>query len=340
MTSQHAIGLERTVPGPSSPPAARRVEDGAAAPAATEGALCAIEVQGLRKMYGETVAIADLSFDVPRGSIFGLLGPNGAGKTTTLECVEGLRDPDAGSISVIGIDPVSHPRRLRDAIGVQLQTGGLPETMTPREAVRLFSHYHRRSPDYSILDRFGLSEKANAQHGTLSTGQKRRLALALAVAHDPHVLFLDEPTAGLDVESRTELHAMMSELKAAGKTIVLATHDMAEAEKLCDLIAIVIKGQLAVVGTPDQITASGDQRTRISVCTLAGSVATSRPELPGATLSDVRDGYAHYQSDNPGRSISALLALLEREQDEIVDLRVERPSLEERFVEIIRRNGK
>ncbi len=339
----------------------------------------ALEVSDLRKTYGDTVAVDGLSFTVPRGTIFGLLGPNGAGKTTALECIEGLRQPDGGTISVMGIDPVSHPRRLWNAIGVQLQTSGLPETMTPREAVRFFSRYHGKQPSYGVIDRFGLSAKADTQYGALSVGQKRRLALALAVAHEPRLLFLDEPTAGLDVESRMELHAMMQELRQAGDTIVLATHDMAEAEKLCDLIAIIIAGKLAVVGTPAQITAAGDRRSRITVSSSAGALFGGRAgsrqavpagaqaethsdaeraagahgagvqagesepggaDLPDAVLTAVRDGYLHYHSENPARTVAALLRILEEENDELLDLRVERPSLEERFIEITRRNGK
>ena len=299
----------------------------------------ALEICEVSKRYGGTVAVDRLSFEVPHGVIFGLLGPNGAGKTTTLECIEGLRTPDSGSIRVMGIDPVAHPRSLWNVIGVQLQTSGLPETMTSREALTFFSRYHGNAPDFSVLDRFGLKAKANDQYVNLSTGQKRRLALALAVAHDPDVLFLDEPTAGLYVESRMELHAMMGELKDAGKTIILATHDMAEAEKLCDTIAIIIGGRLAVIGTPSQITAAGDKRTRITISSVKGTIASQKPKIPDATLIEAADGYTRYHSENPARPVAALLSILEKEDDELLDLRVERPTLEERFVEITRRNG-
>lgn len=221
---------------------------------------------------------------------------------------------------------------------MQLQTSGLPDTMTGREALAFFSRYHQRTPDYSILDRFGLKAKAQQQYGTLSVDQKRRLALAIAVSHEPQIVILDEPTAGLDVESRMELHEMMRELKAAGTTIVLATHDMAEAEKLCDRIAIIIQGKLGVVGTPSQITAAGDQRTRIQVASANGTFLNGAPELPGAVLTGVADGYARYSSESPSKPLSALIRLLEEHNDELVDLRVEHPSLEERFMEITRRN--
>jgi ABC-2 type transport system ATP-binding protein len=301
----------------------------------------ALEVHELQKNYGTTKAVDKLSFTVHSGEIFGLLGPNGAGKTTTLECVEGLRKPDGGRISVLGIQPGTS-RRLWDAIGVQLQSSALPDTMTPRESLAFFSHYHGIKPDYAILERMGLSRKMNDQCANLSTGQKRRLSLALCVAHNPELVFLDEPTAGLDVESRMELHTMMRQLRDEGKTIVIATHDMAEAQKLCDTIGIVIAGKLAVIGTPAQVTASGDQRTRISISSEFGTVGRQKPDLPKANFINEKDGYTLYQSDSPGDSVVALMAFIAEQQDVLVDLRVERPSLEERFMEILekRRNGK
>ncbi|UCG24912.1 MAG: ABC transporter ATP-binding protein, partial [Chloroflexota bacterium] len=189
-----------------------------------------IVVNDFRKVYGDFVAVDGITFDVQQGEIFGLLGPNGAGKTSTLESLEGLRAPDGGSLVVAGVDPAKEPRKLRNVIGVQLQSSGLPETITPNEAMKFFGAYHDVPPRYELLERLGLGEKRNAQFHQLSTGQQRRLALALAVAHEPQVLFLDEPTAGLDVASRVELHDLIRERQAQGATIILATHDMAEAE--------------------------------------------------------------------------------------------------------------
>lgn len=297
-----------------------------------DGSLC---VRELTKRYGETVAVDHLSFTVTPGTIYGLLGPNGAGKTTTLECIEGLRSPDSGEIRVIGIDPASQPRRLANVIGVQLQESGLPATMTVGEAVEFFSRYHGRPAPTGILERFGLVERRNVQYGNLSTGQRRRLALALAVAHGPQVLFLDEPTAGLDVQSRAELHQLMQELRGDGITIVLSTHDMAEAEKLCDRIGIIIKGQLVIEGTPSQITAAGDQRTKIRVASAHATVADTETEFPGATRVASEEGYAAFWSQTPADSVAAILAFLKEQDDELIDLRVERPSLEERFMEIM-----
>ena len=300
----------------------------------------ALEVRDLTKRYGPTIAVDRLTFSVAAGTIYGLLGPNGAGKTTTLECIEGLRAPDEGSISVCGIDPTTHPKALWATIGVQLQESALPKTMTPREAVVFFSRYHKVEPRLDLLARFGLAAHADKQYGAMSVGQRRRLSLALSVAHGPKLVLLDEPTAGLDVESRVELHEMMRELRRDGTTIVLSTHDMAEAEKLCDRIGIIIGGRLAIEGTPHQITAAGHQRTKIRVASMRGTIRADAPELAGAepvngsAEAHGDDGYSAYWSTRPADSVAAILDYLKRSEDELVDLRVERPSLEDRFVEI------
>ncbi|MGB2956413.1 MAG: ABC transporter ATP-binding protein, partial [Anaerolineales bacterium] len=213
-----------------------------------------IEVKDFRKTYGDFVAVDGITFNVNKGEIFGLLGPNGAGKTSTLESLEGLRAPSSGSVRVAGIDPTKESRKLRNLIGVQLQSAGLPESITPDEAMKLFTSYHGVDPRFDLLDRLGLSEKRKAQFFELSTGQQRRLALALAVAHDPQLLFLDEPTAGLDVGTRVELHDLIRELQTAGTTIIMATHDMAEAEEMSDRVAILLNQKLATIGTPLEIT--------------------------------------------------------------------------------------
>ena len=205
-----------------------------------------VSVTEFRKVYGDFVAVDGIDFAVQQGEIFGLLGPNGAGKTTTLECLEGLRQPDGGSLRVAGVDPTKEPQKLRNVIGVQLQSSGLPETITADEAMKFFCAYHGVKPRYDLLERLGLAEKRKAQFYELSTGQQRRLALALAVAHEPQVLFFDEPTAGLDVASRVELHELMREQQAKGTTIILATHDMAEAEEMSDRVAILLSGKIYI----------------------------------------------------------------------------------------------
>jgi ABC-2 type transport system ATP-binding protein len=293
-----------------------------------------IVVNDFRKSYDDFVAVDGISFDVKQGEIFGLLGPNGAGKTSTLESLEGLRDPDGGSLIVAGVDPAKEPRKLRNVIGVQLQSSGLPETITPNEAMKFFCAYHDVPPRYELLERLGLGEKRNAQFHQLSTGQQRRLALALAVAHDPRVLFLDEPTAGLDVASRVELHELMRERQAQGATIILATHDMAEAEEMSDRVAILLRGKIATVGSPMEITATGADLTKVSVRSKASVLLRNGHSIPAVSQSLVKDEYAIYFSTDIGRTVAAVINSIEAEGDSLIDLRVERPSLEDRFLEI------
>ncbi len=293
-----------------------------------------IEVSDFRKTYGEFVAVDGITFDVQEGEIFGLLGPNGAGKTSTLESLEGLRSADGGSLRVAGIDPAREARELRHVIGVQLQSGGLPESITPEEAMNFFSAYHNVAPRFDLLERLGINGKRKAQFHELSTGQQRRLALALAVAHNPRVLFLDEPTAGLDVASRAELHGLMWEMQSNGTTIILATHDMAEAEEVSDRVAILLNGTLATVGTPLEITATGAGLTKVSVRTVENSLANPGLAFPAVNHQLVKDTYHIYFSADIGPTVSAVIDYVEAQGDTLTDLRVERPSLEDRFLEI------
>ena len=196
-----------------------------------------------------------------------MLGPNGAGKTTILECLEGMRKSDGGTLNVDGCNPQSDGRHLRQILGVQLQSSSLPEAIRPGEAMMLTCAWHGLSPRYDLLGHFGLDPQDKKLYCEMSTGQKRRLHLALALASNPTVVVLDEPTAGLDVQGRAQLHDSIRELKATGVTILLATHDMAEAESLCDRIAIIIRGRIAATGTPAQITSAGNAETRITLRT-------------------------------------------------------------------------
>jgi ABC-2 type transport system ATP-binding protein len=295
-----------------------------------------IEVKDFSKSYGKHVAVDGISFDVRVGEIFGLLGPNGAGKTSTLECLEGLRMPSGGSLQVAGLDPASNSRKLSNHIGVQLQSAGLPESITPDEAMKLFCAYHNVAPRADLLERVGLTEKKHEQFFKLSAGQQRRLVLALAVVHNPRVLFLDEPTAGLDVASRVELHDMMRELQAGGTTIILATHDMAEAEQMSDRVAIMLQGKIVTIGTPLEITATGAGLTKISVRTQSSSLSDPAIIFPDASQHLFKDDYDIYFSANIGLTVPAIIATIESRGDTLIDLRVERPSLEDRFLEITR----
>jgi ABC-2 type transport system ATP-binding protein len=266
---------------------------------------------------------------VAAGEVVGLLGPNGAGKTTTLECIEGLRRPDDGDVHIAG-----DRARRADVMGVQLQTGALPADMTVGESMRFFCAYHGVAPRDDLLERFGLAEARRRRYGDLSVGNQRRLALALAIAHRPALVLLDEPTAGLDVASRAELHAIVRELAAQGTAVLLATHDMAEAEKIADRVCILLQGRVVAEGTPREITATGASMTKVSVATEDGVFASGAVSLAAAALREATGGYAVYFSNDPATTVAALLVELTSRGDRLVDLRVERPSLEERFLEI------
>ena len=214
----------------------------------------AIEISGLTKRYGPVVAVHGLSLTVSCGETFGLLGPNGAGKTTTVECIEGVRRPDGGSIRVLGIDAVRYPQQVKARIGVQLQATSLPPLITPREALELFaSFYPNHRPAASLLGWAGLAEQADRPYERLSGGQKQRLALALALVNDPELVILDEPTAGLDAHARNELHELIKQFRDEGRTVLLTTHYIEEAEKLCDRVAILHRGRLIACGHPAEL---------------------------------------------------------------------------------------
>jgi len=298
-----------------------------------------IQVKDFRKTYGNLIAVEGISFEVERGEIFGLLGPNGAGKTSTLESLEGLRIPDGGLLRVMDVDPARQSGKLPNLIGVQLQTSSMPESIRLDEAMKFFCAYHGVVPRYDLLDRFGLKEKKRAQYHQLSAGQQRRLGLALAVAHHPQVLFLDEPTAGLDVASRIELHNLMRELQTSGTTIILATHDMAEADELSTRLAILLRGKIVATGTPLALTATGAGLTKISVRTKDSSISDAQLSFPAVSQRSVKEEYVIYYSRDIGPTISAILTYLKDKEDTLLDLRVERPSLEDRFLEITNIGG-
>jgi ABC-2 type transport system ATP-binding protein len=297
-----------------------------------------IEVKNLTKTYENTIAVDEVSFSIQEGEIFGLLGPNGAGKTSMLECMEGLREPTSGYIKVGGIDPSHDPRKVHNLIGVQLQSAALPESITPSEAMRIFCAYHSVPPRLGLLEELGLMEKKDVQFLELSSGQKQRLFLALAVAHNPKVLFLDEPTAGLDVSSRFILHDLIKELKSKNTTIFLATHDMAEADQLSDRVGIIVRGKLITIGTPLEITATGSCLTKISVRSKNDSMDDAAPSIPDVERWVCKDDYKIFFSTNITSTISAIIAAIETHKDTLIDLRVERPSLEDRFLEITQTN--
>ena len=294
-----------------------------------------LQVENLVKSYGDVHAVRGVSFTVDEGEVFGLLGPNGAGKTSTVEILEGLRDLDSGRVSVCGLDPQRDSQALKHEIGAALQSTSLPEKLRVMEALRLFaSFYKRRRNPEELLKRFGLEEKRNAFYGKLSGGQKQRLALAMALVNDPKVLFFDEPTAGLDPQVRREIYDIIEELKHEKKTIVMTTHYIEEAERLCDRVAIVDHGKVVALGTPRELKSRAGSATRIEV-------RLAKPEVDGALkklegVSDARelDGAYVIHSLRPPKTIVDLVKHLEAEGNELVSLEIASPSLEDVFIEM------
>jgi ABC-2 type transport system ATP-binding protein len=323
----------------SGPGAGRKGRRGLLAKALEASSGAAVEVEGLVKRYGTLTAVNGLSFRAERGRILALLGPNGAGKTSALECVEGIKRPEGGRIRILGMDGTRGGRAAMLAMGIQLQTNGLPPAMTPREAFRFFAGYRGRKPDMAAAERFGLGPKMDAPYMGLSEGQKRRLSLALATAHGPSVLILDEPTAGLDVESRTELHAIIRELKEDGTAVILASHDMAEVEKLADSAIVMLSGKAVASGSPRELRDGSSGTSRLACSSRDGKLVRERPALPGASFEIAEGDKAVYRSADPGRAVTALVAWLGEHGDALAELSVESPSLEERFMEIVRRKS-
>jgi len=294
-----------------------------------------IQVENLVKSYGDVHAVRGVSFTVDEGEVFGLLGPNGAGKTSTVEILEGLRDLDGGSVSVCGLDPQRDSQALKHEIGAALQSTSLPDKLRVMEALRLFaSFYKRRRNPEELLKRFGLEEKRNTFYSQLSGGQKQRLALAMALLNDPKVLFFDEPTAGLDPQVRREIYDIIEELKREKKTIVMTTHYIEEAERLCDRVAIVDHGKVVALGTPRELKSHSGGTTRIEV-------RLAKPEPDGALkklegVADARelDGAYVIHSHRPPKTIVDLVKHLEAEGNELVSLEIASPSLEDVFIEM------
>lgn len=293
-----------------------------------------VSIKGLVKKYGSFTAVNGIDIEVKRGEVFGLLGPNGAGKTTTLECLEGMRKADCGNLSVAGCNPQSEERKLRRKLGVQLQSSSLPDSIQVGEAISLICSWHNVSVPRDLIKKFSVDELLKKQYKGLSTGQKRRLHLVLSLVNNPDVVILDEPTAGLDVQSRAQLHEEIRSIKSQGITVLLATHDMAEAEELCDRIAILIHGKIAVCGTPEQITAAGSKKTHISLHTSKGSLLPGK-DIGGASFIKSKDGYIEWDCLDVASSLTEILMCVQNAHDTVEDLRVERPSLEERFLEIV-----
>ena len=294
-----------------------------------------LSVRDLRKSYGRVEAVRGVSFEVQDREILGLLGPNGAGKTTTLECLIGLREPDAGEIEVCGLDARRRPRDVKQKIGAALQTTALQDKITPREALTLFASFYERSAQpEELLKRFSLSEKADATFDTLSGGKRQRLALALAFVNKPELVFLDEPTAGLDPQSRRDLHGEISGMKRDGYTVLLTTHYIDEAEQLCDRVAIIDHGEIVASGTPQELMTRSRSLQSVS---LVAARPIDREQLAAiAGVQDVtHDGArASLKTTDVNRTLGELARLLETNQVELAELHVRKASLEDVFIEL------
>ena len=267
----------------------------------------AIEVRGLEKKYGSKMVLKGLNFRIVKGEIFALLGVNGAGKTTTLECIEGLRKYDGGSIVVNG------------KMGIQLQSSSLPAHIKPMEAIKLFAKWNQTKIDDNMLKALNIKEIEKSQYLQLSTGQKRRLHLALSLISNPDIIFLDEPTAGLDVEGRLSLHEQILKLKSLGKTIVLASHDMAEVETLSDRIAILNSGKIVFCGIPSELTDRLGRKYFIHLKT--------------------RNREESFETDTIEDTLISLLEECKQKHIQILDIKVDRGTLEQHFIEMARRGS-
>jgi ABC-2 type transport system ATP-binding protein len=294
-----------------------------------------VSVQGLTKRYGVKEAVRDVTFDVRTGEIFGLLGPNGAGKTTTLECLLGLRRPNAGRMTIAGIDPATAPQAAKRRVGAVLQSAALQDRITPREALGLFrALLDAPGAPAALLERFGLDACADAAFATLSGGQQQRLFLALAFVNDPPLLVLDEPTAGLDAAARRGLHETIARLRADGRTVLLSTHDLDEAERLCDRIGIIDQGRMIAIATPAELIARARGETHIVASTARPMPREPLARLPGVSRVEVEGGTARLHSSNAAATVTALMRMLEQEANPLRDLRVQPPSLEDVFLEL------
>ena len=264
----------------------------------------AIQVRGLKKRYDSNIVLNGLDFEIEKGETFALLGVNGAGKTTALECIEGLRKYDSGTITVNG------------KMGIQLQSSSLPAHIKPMEAVKLFAKWNKAKIDDAVLNDLGIKGIEKKLYIQLSTGQKRRLHLALALIGNPDIIFLDEPTAGLDVEGRLSLHEQIRKLKSRGKTIVLASHDMTEVETLCDRIAILNNGNIVFCGTASELTDKVEKKYFIHIKTQQGDNT--------------------FETDNIEDTLISLLSELKQKKIHVLDIKVDRGTLEQHFIEMAR----
>ena len=293
-----------------------------------------IQVSGIRKTYGATVAVSEVSFEVDQGEIFGLIGPNGAGKTTTMECVEGVRRPDQGTISILGLDPFRDVYRLQNRIGVQLQQAQLQKRIKVWEAVDLWASLYTKTADGDqLLEQLGLASKRNAWFMTLSGGQKQRLFIALALVNDPEVVFLDELTTGLDPQARRAIWELVRGIRDRGKTVLLTTHLMEEAERLCDRVAIIEHGKIIDIGTPEDLVLRHCP-ARTVVLETGDALAEERlGAIPCVQAVTRRDSRFTIQGQGDD-FVSDVIQCLSENRIRVTDFRTVLPNLEDVFLKL------
>jgi ABC-2 type transport system ATP-binding protein len=311
---------------------ARRAAAARPAPPPTE---LAVRVRGLRKSYdGVTPALDGVDLDVRRGEVLALLGPNGAGKTTLVEILEGHRSADAGAVAVLGHDPARRERAFRARIGIVLQEDGIEQALTVREAVELHSaSYPVPRPAAEVIELVGLAEKAGARIATLSGGQRRRLDLALGIAGDPELVFLDEPTTGFDPAARRQSWELISRLREGGKTILLTTHYMEEAQRLADRVVVIARGRVIAEGTPDTLGRGGAPAPVVSFRVPPGVDGGALP-LPAGAEVQRREQALSFPSRTPTRDLAPLLTWAAERGIELEGLTVARPSLEDVYLQL------
>ena len=295
----------------------------------------AIRVHELMKRYGDVQAVAGIDFEVAAGEVFGLLGPNGAGKTTTVEILEGLREPDSGTASVLGVDVARHGDELKPRIGVSLQTAAMYPKLTVTEVLDLFrSFYPKARPTAELIDALELGERRSAQTRDLSGGQRQRLAVALALVNDPELIFLDEPTTGLDPAARRSLWDLVLGLKRDGKTVLLTTHYMEEAEVLCDRLAIMDHGRILEMGTVDELVTKRFHERAVRFDRIDTIGGEELQTLPAVTSVKDDAGEVLVYTRDVGATIGALLDLAESRGVEPANLAIRRATLEDVFLDL------
>ncbi|MGI5493682.1 ABC transporter ATP-binding protein [Microtetraspora malaysiensis] len=302
--------------------------------------MAVIEVTDLRKSYADLTVLDGVSFSVEEGEIFGILGPNGTGKTTTVECVEGLRRPDSGSIKVLGLDPVKDGRKLREQIGVQLQHTQLPENLKVWEALDLYASFYANPRNWrELLEEWGLADKRNARFGKLSGGQKQRLFIALALVGNPRVAFLDELTTGLDPQARRTTWELIKQVRASGVTVVLVSHFMDEVEELCDRVAVFDRGKIVAIDTPAGLVDGIDAEHQMRFTLMAGDTAGDMVELGGLPgVTGVTRTANRVVVTGRGDFATAVTAELARHHVLVSDLRIDKRTLDDAFVALTGRS--